>query len=474
MPPPTAAPPIGAAGTRANAAAATSLAASTRSARLLHGPVLPTLLLLALPNLVITLAQAAANFLESYFVGLLGVDALAGAALVFPLVMLMQTMSNGGIGGGISSAIARAIGAGDQARAEALALHALLIAAGFGVACTAAGLWGGPALYRAMGASDPVQQAAAAYGGVIFCGAVFLWVANGMASVLRGSGNMALPALVLSGGVGVLLVASPLLIFGWGPLPALGIAGAGLALVLYYVVASAVMLAGVLRGGGGLQLKFGHRLQPALFGDILGVGGPALVNNITLNLSVLTATALVSPLGSAALAGFGLGIRLEYLQIPIVFGFGAAMVAMVGMNTGAGQRVRARRVAWTGALLAAGMTSLVGLAAAVFPAAWLGLFTQDAEAIRVGSAYLRVVGPAYGLFGLGLALYFASQGARRMGWSLAAGLGRLAVVYVAGTLAVRMGGGLPTLLGVMVAALVVYAVLNAWPWLARAHDTPRA
>lgn len=447
--------------------AAAAQAAQARSARLLTGPVLPTLLLLAAPNLIVMLAQAAANFLESYFVGLLGVDALAGAALVFPLVMLMQTMSAGGMGGGISSAIARAIGAGDRERAEALALHALLIALGFGLACLLAGLLGGPLLYRSMSASPAVQQAALAYSNAIFCGAIFLWLANGMASVLRGSGNMALPAYVLSGGVLVLLAVSPLLIFGWGPVPALGITGAGLALVSYYVVAAAVMLAAVLRGNGGLRLRFGHVLRWALFRDILGVGGPAIVNNITLNLSVLTATALVSPLGSQALAGFGLGIRLEYLQIPIVFGVGAAMVAMVGMNTGAGQLARARRVAWTGALLAAGATAAVGLAAALFPAAWLGLFTQDAEAIRVGAQYLRVVGPAYGLFGLGLSLYFASQGARRMGWSMAAGAARLAVVYGAGHLALGLGAGLPTLLAIMVAALAVYALLNAWPWIAR-------
>lgn len=448
-------------------------AAQARSARLLHGPVLPTLLLLAAPNLIVMVAQAAANFLESYFVGLLGVNALAGAALVFPLVMLMQTMSAGGMGGGISSAIARAIGAGDQARAEALALHALLIALGFGVLCMLGGMLGGPLLYRAMGADAPVQQAALAYSNAIFIGAVFLWLANGMASVLRGSGNMALPALVLSGGVLLLLVASPLLIFGWGPLPALGITGAGLALVLYYVVAATVMLAAVLRGTGGLRLRFNHPLRWALFRDILGVGGPAIVNNITLNLSVLTATALVSPLGSQALAGFGLGIRLEYLQIPIVFGVGSAMVAMVGMNTGAGQLVRARRVAWTGALLAAGATGIVGLAAALFPVAWLSLFTQDAEAIRVGTDYLRVVGPAYSLFGLGLSLYFASQGARRMGWSLVAGAARLLVVYGAGTLALRMGAGLHELLLIMVLALAAYALLNAWPWFERRPDVKR-
>jgi putative MATE family efflux protein len=448
-------------------------AAQARTERLLRGPVLSTLLLLALPNLAVMLAQAAANFLESYFVGLLGVDALAGAALVFPLVMLMQTMSAGGMGGGISSAIARATGAGDAVKAQALVLHALVIALVLGAACMMAGLLGGPRLYQAMGATPPVQQTALAYSHAIFSGAVFLWLANAMASVLRGTGNMALPAAVLSGGVLLLFVASPLLIFGWGPLPAMGITGAGLALVVYYVAASAVMMVAVLRTTGGVRALAQHRLRWTLFRDILGVGGPALLNNITLNLSVLTATALISPLGSQALAGFGLGIRLEYLQIPIVFGVGAAMVAMVGMNTGAGQLVRARQVAWTGALLAAAATTAVGLLAACFPHAWLSLFTTDAQAIRTGTQYLRVVGPFYGLFGLGLSLYFASQGARRMGWSMVAGAARLLVVYGAGRLALHWGASLNTLFAVMVAGLLVYAVLNAWPWLARPRDPAR-
>ena len=453
------------------ACGAPSAAAQARTARLLHGPVLPTLLLLAAPNVTMMLAQAAANFLESYFVGLLGVDALAGAALVFPLVMLMQTMSAGGMGGGISSAVARAIGAGDHGRAQALALHALVVALAFGAACTVMGLWGGPWLYQRLGGGPDVVQAATRYAAPIFCGAIFLWLANGLASVLRGSGNMALPALVLSAGVLLLLVASPVLIFGWGPVPALGIAGAGLALVIYYVSAALVLCVALLRGSGGLRLSLQHRLNRAMFMDILGVGAPALVNNITVNLSVLVATALVSPLGTQALAGFGLGIRLEYLQIPIVFGVGAGLVTMVGMNTGAGQRVRARRVALTGALLAAGATELVGLAAALFPHAWLSLFTHDAEAIRVGTVYLQVVGPAYGLFGLGLALYFASQGARRMGFPLCAGIARLVVIYLAGTAAVRWGGGaLPPLLGAIVLGLVVYWAVNLLPWLRTPRD----
>lgn len=442
---------------------------SARTERMLRGPVLATLLALAAPNIVVMLAQAAANFLESYYVGLLGVDALAGAALVFPLIMLMQMMSAGGIGGGISSAVARAIGSGNQARAEALACHAVIVALVFGLMFTVMLLAAGHAIYGAMGGSGAALDNAVVYSNAVFAGACFLWLLNALASILRGSGNMLAPAAVLTGGVLILLVSSPILIFGAGPMPPLGIAGAGLALVLYYVIGCAILLVKLARGHGGVRLSFKHPLQWALFADILGVGVPAIVNNVTSNLSVILATALVATHGAAGLAGFGLGIRLEYLQVPIVFGFGAGMVAMIGMNIGAGQAERARRIAWTGAAVAAGVTEIVGLAAAIFPAAWLGLFTHDAQAIAAGAEYLHSTAPAYGFFGAGLAFYFASQGARRMGWSIVGGLARVAVIAVGGAAVMRATGGSITALGwVLAAALVVFAAVNSVPWI-KAH-----
>lgn len=448
-----------------------ALAARARADLLLRGPVGPTLLKLAVPNLVVMLAQAAANFLESYYVGLIGVDALAGAALVFPVVMLMQMMSAGGIGGGISSAIARALGAGDHERAESLVMHSVVIALGFGVVFTLCALVGGPWLYAAMGGRGAGLSSALTYSNAIFCGATLLWLLNAFASVLRGSGNMRLPALVLAGGVGVLLVVSPVLIFGAGPLPGLGIAGAGLALVLYYLLGCLVLGRSLLRGDGGVRLRFGQPLRRDHFADILGVGGVAIVNNVNTNLSVVAATALVAPLGIPVLAGFGLGIRLEYLQVPLVFGIGTGMVAMIGMNVGAGQLARARRIAWTGALMAAAVTEVVGLAAALFPRAWLGLFTHDPAAIEAGAAYLRHVAPAYGLFGLGLALYFASQGARRMGWSTLASTVRLLVIAGLGHLVVvRWGGGLDGLLAVMALALAAFAAIACVPWIRRVPE----
>ena len=448
-----------------------AIATTSRAARLLQGPILATLLGLAAPNIVVMLAQAGANFLESYYVGLLGTDALAGAALVFPLVMLMQTMSAGGIGGGISSAIARAIGAGQHEEAEAIALHALILAILLGVAFGAAAILGGPALYTAMGGRGQALQAALGYSDAIFAGAVFLWLLNAQASILRGTGNMMLPAAVLTGGVLVLLVVSPLLIFGDGPVPALGVRGAGLALVVYYVVGSLVLGARLLGQGDGFRIGLHHPIRAELFRRILGVGAPAVVNNFNTNIAVVLGTSLMAPLGNQALAGFGLGIRLEYLQIPIVFGVGTGMVAMVGMNVGAGQFERARRIALTGACVAAVLTEAVGGAAALFPHAWLHLFTQDEGAVAVGVRYLHVVAPAYGFLGFGLALYFASQGAKRMGWAMAASFGRLAVVAGLGGLVMRGAPGsdarLTPFLLVLVLALIAYAALNLIEWLPR-------
>jgi len=219
--------------------AAGALAPRTRA--LLEAPILTTLLRLAAPNVVVITVQAAINVLEAVYVGWLGRDALAGIALVFPLVMLMQTMSAGGMGVGIASAIARALGAGRRRDADALVVHALVIALVFGAAFSVGMLWGGPRLYRAMGGTGDALAAALTYSNVVFAGAGAFWLFNTLGSVLRGTGNMRLPAVVGVAGGAVLLLLSPALIWGWGPLPRLGIAGAGVAVVTYYLLGTLVL-----------------------------------------------------------------------------------------------------------------------------------------------------------------------------------------------------------------------------------------
>lgn len=425
--------------------------------RLLDGPIVPTLLALAAPNVVTLMAQVAINVLEGYFVGWLGTDALAGVSVTFPLIMLMQTMSAGGMGGGVASAVARALGGGRRADASALVAHAIVIALVMAALFTAALLAGGRAIYGAMGARGGALEAALAYSNVIFGGAVAVWLFNTLASVVRGTGNMALPAWVVLGGSLGLVALSPALIFGWGPLPRLGVRGAAAAVVVYYAAGALVFLGHLVSGRSLVRLSGrAVRFRRALFGQILGVGAPSLVNNLQTNLTVVLLTALVGPFGTAALAGYGMGVRLEYLQIPLVFGFGTALVTMVATNVGAGQRARARRVAWTGALMAAATTEAIGLTAALFPRLWLGLFTTEPAVLAAGAAYLRVVGPAYGFFGLALALYFASQGAGRLLWPLLASAMRLVLASAGGWLVLQWSGAeLVALFAVMAAALVV-------------------
>ena len=428
---------------------------STR--RLLDAPIAPTLLRLAAPNVVMLVAQVAISILEAYYVGWLGSDALAGVSVTFPLVMLMQTMSAGGMGGGVASAVARALGAGRRADASRLVTHAIVIALVLATAFTVTVLGAGRTIYHAMGARDGALAAALAYSNVIFAGAAAVWLFNTLASAVRGTGNMLLPAGIVLAGSPFLVTLSPALIFGWGPFPRLGVTGAALAVIAYYVAGMLVLAAYLVSGRSLVRLSPRLQFERDLFAQILRVGGPSLINNVMTNLTVVLLTALVGPFGTYALAGYGMGVRLEYLLIPLVFGFGSALVTMVGTNFGAGQHARARRVAWTGALIAAGVTEVIGLAAAFFPNAWLGLFSDEPAVLAAGAAYLRVVGPAYGFFGLGLALYFASQGAGRLVWPLLAGCLRLVSAAAGGWLILQhLPGELSALFAVMALALVLF------------------
>jgi putative MATE family efflux protein len=446
-----------------------------RTRALLEAPILPTLLRLGAPNVLVMLAQASVGLIETYFVGQLGTDALAGMALVFPLVMLMQMMSAGAMGGGIASAIARALGAQRRADADALVLHAIVIALGFGLMFTLLMLSGGRWLYARMGGGGGALDAALVYSNWVFAGAVLVWLFNSLSAVIRGTGNMLFPAIVTVTGAVLLVPLSALLIFGFGPLPGLGIAGGALALLAYYLLGSIALAAYLWSRHSLLRPSFkGVRLRRDLFSDILVVGLVAAVSTVMTNLTIAISTALVGGFGVAAIAGYGTASRLEYLLVPLVFGLGAPLVAMVGTCIGAGQRERALRAAWIGAALAFAMTEAVGLWAAAFPHTWLKLFSDDPVMLEAGSLYLRTVGPVYGFFGMGLVLYFASQGAGRLKWPLVANIVRLAVAALGGWLVLQAGGGLVQVFVAQAAALVLYGLVNAGALAAGAWFGPLA
>ncbi|KAA0121915.1 MATE family efflux transporter [Methylobacterium sp. P1-11] len=413
-----------------------------RTRALLHDPVTPTLLRLAAPNVLMSVVQASIGLIETYFVAELGTDALAGMALVFPILMFVQMVSAGAVGGGILSAISRALGGGREDEANGLVWHAVAIAVALGIFTTALVLAFGPELFRAMGGTGLSLDAATTYSAVVFSGALLVWLFNALAAVIRGTGNMTLPATVTCGGAVALVPLSPALIFGWGPIPQLGIFGGGVAVLAYYAVGVAIFATYLWSGRGVLRPPLRPpALSGAALGAILRVGAVSALVTATTNVTIATATGLVGLQGPGAVAGYGTGVRLEYLLVPIVFGFGAPLSAMVGTAAGAGDIGRARRSAWTGAIISGCVTEVLGMAAAVAPDAWLRLFGDDATMLATGAAYLRIVGPFYGFFGFGLALYFAAQGAGRVGWPLASGIVRVLVSLGGGALALHLGWG---------------------------------
>src|ERR687894_1696009 len=311
---------------------------AARTRLLLEGAPLPTLLRLAAPNVLNLLAIAGMIAFDGLFLGRLGPDALAGVSLAFPFVMLVQHTAASGMGGGVSSAVARALGAGRRGDADALALHALVLALALGAAFSAVLLAGAPHVFRWMGGDGAVLAAGLAYADVAFAGAVCVCMLNLLGAVVRGTGDMGLPAAVIVGAVAAHVLLSPLLIFGWAPLPALGPAGAGWGLVLSFGAVGLVLLAHLRSSRSLVRLAFrGVPLRRGPFAEILKVGVPGLVNVLINNLSVVVLTGIAGHLGREVAVGYAMGARLEYILIPLAFGFGTALVAMVGTNWGAKQ-----------------------------------------------------------------------------------------------------------------------------------------
>jgi Na+-driven multidrug efflux pump len=394
------------------------------------GDRLRAIFALAAPTALVSFLQVSAQLFETWLAARQGTAALAGWAVVLPFALLMQMMSAGAMGGGVVSAIARALGGGRRDEASALVLHAGLIA------LAAAAIFALPlalAPYTVLGWVGGVDaaRAAAPYATWLFgAGALPAWLANTLASVLRGAGRHALAARVL--------------VLAWAGYPpmawllaepaGMGLAGIGAAFALVFWIAAAAMGAVVWRGGAGFRPQL--RLMPsgAMFSRILSVGLVACALAAIANMTTIMVTAQLAAQGPVVVAAYGISARLEFLMIPLAFGIGSALTALVGRAVGKDDWAEARRLAWTGGGLAFLLAGIVGLIVALFPLHFASAFTADAEVAAIAARALRVIGPAYGGFGLGMAMYFACQGAGRMGWPLAAALSRFTVAVGGGAL----------------------------------------
>ena len=437
---------------------------------MLAGPIVPTILSLAAPNVLNVAMQSLVSISDAWFVGQLGVVDLAALALVFPTQMTLGMMSAGAMGGGVSSSVARALGAGNRAAAEAAAAHALAIAIGMAALFAVVFVGFGRTIYGALGGSGAALDRAEAFATILFLGCFTHWIANSMASVLRGTGDMKTPGYAL---VATALLQIPLtgaLTLGWFGLPALGIRGPALAAVISFALAALWMLGKLAGPKAPLRLRWPRDgFRWTAFRDILKVGLIACLVVILTNGTVLVVTGLIGREGDAAIAGYGIGSRLEYMLIPISFGIGATLTALVGTNIGARQYHRAQRLAWSGALMAGAVAALIGIVVAIWPELWLGLFTSDPQALASGRHYLSIVGPAYGFFGVAMALYFASQGTGEMYWPVAANLTRITIAAGGSLLALdQFGWGVSGLYACVAIGIVAFSLLLAFSTTRRA------
>ena len=442
---------------------------------LLTAPIGSSLWKLAGPTTAVMIAQTFVAIAETFIFGRMGTDALAGFALVFPFMMMMTMMAAGGMGGGVAAAMARAMGAGRHEDARALVLHALALGAVLACVFTFLAWTVAPTLYRLLGGEGRSLDHALIYSHVLFSGALLIWANFFLSALLRGGGDAATPGRYMLFSSIAQVPLSYVLALGVGDWPGLGMAGPALSSLLTSAV-SALLQARALWSGklGFVPALAGLRLQGRLFWDILRVGLIASFSAFTANLTAMLVTGLVGRFGVAALAGYGIGVRLEFMLVPLAFGIGSGLTTLVGVAAGANDWRRAVRAAWTGSLVAGLGVGVFGWIVAVLPEGWARLFTSDPQGVAATVAYVTHVAPFSCLFGVGMTLSFASQGAGRMTAPFFAGIARLCIATVGGWFAIEsLGWGLQGVFIAIAVGMITFGSLIAGPllvhpWRARA------
>ena len=408
-----------------------------RTQEFLNDPVMPLLARMSAPNTIAFFIQSIVVLTEVWFISKLGTSSLAAVALAFPLLMITQTMSGGALGGAITSAISRSLGANNIDKAEKLIWHAIIISFGGALIFLSLFVLFGESLLMLLGGKDKILSESLAYCTVLFYGGVLLWLSGTLSAVLRGMGDMKFPATLMVIASFIQVCLSGCFILGWYGFPKLGVPGAAVATLISASLMVLVILLKLLSQSVIARLQL-HQfiLSKDLFNNIFEVAIPGSLSPLFTVGTILVLTGLVGQFGTEALAGYGIGSRVEFLMIPLIFGVGTAMTAIVGANIGAKNIERAEKVGISGGLSAGFISAFIGVILALFPDLWIGFFTDDPKAYLVTKKYIQIVGPFYIFQGIGLSLYFASQGANAMKWPIIATIARFAIAGLGGGMSV--------------------------------------
>ncbi|MEL6262550.1 MAG: MATE family efflux transporter [Cyanobacteria bacterium J06626_6] len=366
---------------------------------LTEGPIRQQLIKLTLPMVGGIFAIVAFNLADTYYIGQLGTQQLAAMSFTFPVVMTLGSLALG-LGVGTSSIIARAIGEGDRSRVQRFTTNSLTLGLAAVALLVTVGLLTIDPLFRALGAGPEVLPFVRQYMQIWYFGMVFLVVPMIGNSAIRAAGDTGTPSLIMLFSAGFNILLDPVLIFGFGAIPALGLVGAAWATV----IARAMTLVASL-----LVLQFKeHMLSSHLpdleetlwcWRDILYVGLPAAGSNMITPISIGVITSLLAVHGSLVVAGFGVASRVESFAMIALMALAASMGPFVGQNWGAGKFGRVRQSLQLSAVFCIGWGALMAVVLAL-SASWIApLFNPDDEVVAVATTYLWVVPVSYGLAG---------------------------------------------------------------------------
>jgi len=400
---------------------------------ILNGPISYTLYKLALPNIFAVFMYSAVTFSEVWYISRVSIDELASLALVFPFVSLVGMIGLGAIGGGITSSLSRAIGKNDKDLANKILWHSVLLMTFLSFIFLLFFVFFSNKIFHIIGAEEIVVSRSVVFTQIFFSFAPVMFYSYFFISVFRGCGSYQhLAKITIVTNVSQVLL-SGVLTLGFWFFPQLGLIGIAISTIACQGIAAIYMFVYIIRGNFNISFKI-YSFDKNIIVDILRVGGVSSINAISITLTMVIVTFFVSGYGTAAIAGHGICLRLEQMLIPLAFGVGGVLTTIVGMNFGAKNFKRAKKISWLGALIIGFLATGIGSIVAISPDIWINIFTDDSDAFLIASRYLIVVGPVFGIFAAGKTLYFASMGTGKMIIPVSAGLTRLLIVSLFGVL----------------------------------------
>ena len=431
-----------------------------RTEQILNDSIFSLLIRMSAPNTVAFLISAFVVLAEFWFIGQLGIIPLAAITLAFPAIMLTQQMAFGALGGAVSSSISRSLGANNTNKAEKLLWHSLYISLLGALIFFLVFLFFGEWLLITLGGSGVLLEESLAYCLIYLSGGLVVWLSGSLTAAIRGMGDMQFPAKLTVVCAFIQIFLSAGFILGWFGFPKLGLVGSAWSMIAtssFMAVACIIKLTGV-RSSLRLRLQ-AISFQKDLFEDIFSVALPASLSPIFTVGTVLVLTGLIGQFGTSAIAGYGIGSRVEFLLIPIVFSIGTAMTTMVGTNIGANNIERAEKIGMIGATSAGLLSGIIGLILALTPDIWIKVFTADQATLLVTKQYIQILGVCYLFQGFGLSLYFASQGANAMKWPIIITALRFVVFTVAALISVYwLSSGIVGIFYSSAAAMILFGI----------------